>query len=83
MRYVPTMFLLAAAAIAASSPGSAPERTPVASVRATASATASVRILSSVGIRWGEPSADLPRMRLTQLRGSGGDLQPIRLIEFE
>jgi hypothetical protein len=73
------MLLLAAAALAASTVPDGPVRPPGATVRATAS----VRILSSATIRFDEPGAGLPRIRLSQLRGPAGELQPIRLIEFE
>ena len=73
------MFLLAAAAIAASAPGIAPARPASATVRATAS----VRIISGASIHWDRASGDLPRMRVTQLRSASGERQPIRLIEFE
>ena len=74
------MLMLAAAAAIALSPTEAPQpRTAGASVRATAS----VRILSSATIRWNETSADLPRLRLTQIRDASGSLKPISLIEFE
>ena len=72
------MLLLAALAIAAPSPA-APARATAASARATAS----IRILSGVSIRWGEASPDLPKLRLTNLRGAHGEVQPIRLVEFE
>ena len=73
------MILLAAAAIAATAPATAPARP----VGATARATASVRIISGASISWGKASADQPKIRLTQVRGAAGDSQPIRLVEFE
>jgi hypothetical protein len=77
------MILLAAAAIAASAPAPAPQTAPAQPVAATIRATASVRIISGTSISWAHGSADQPKIRLTQLRGSAGDSQPVRLIEFE
>ena len=73
------MLLLAAAAIAASSAPTGNSRP----VGATVRATVSVRILSSATIRFDDPQAGLPRLRLSQVRGADGERQPIRLIEFE
>ena len=74
------MLMLAAAAAIVASPTEAPQPRPAS---ALVQATASVRILSSVTIRWNETSADLPRLRLTLIRDANGGLKPIRLIEFE
>lgn len=72
------MLLLAALALAASPPAA-----PVRAAGASARATASIRILSGVSIRWGEASPELPKLRQTFLRGAHGEVQPIRLVEFE
>ena len=71
--------LAAAAAIAVSPPGAGEARSASATVRATAS----VRILSGVSIRWGSTSSELPKLRLSHIRGVSGPPQPIRLVEFE
>ena len=73
------MLSLIAAALVASTSAATPSRP----VGATARATASIRILSSASIRWGQSAPDLPKVRVTRLRGATGEPQPIRLIEFE
>jgi hypothetical protein len=73
------MSLLAALALAASAPQPAPRD----SVRPLVQATATVRILSGVRVPLdGSPSADLPRLRDSVIRGETGS-QAVRLIEFE
>src|SRR4051794_33243522 len=73
----PVMFLLAAAAIAASTPSAA----PVVSVQATAM----VRVISAVRVSFGEQQNDsnVPRPRLTVIMTGDAKPQPARLIEFE
>lgn len=77
------MFLLAAAAIAASAPQATPGPAPSRTASATVRATASVRILNGTNIHWGQMSPGLPKVRVTRLRGADGGAQSIRLIEFE
>ncbi len=73
------MILIAAAAIAASTPTAAPVRSPAAVVQARAS----VRIISGVRLRLdGQPNRDAPAARETVIR-TGGTARPVRLIEFE
>lgn len=77
------MLLLAAVAIAASAPQAAPVPPPARTASATVRGTASVRILNGASISWGQMSPDLPKVRVTRLRGADGGAQPVRLIEFE
>lgn len=77
------MLLLTAAALAASAPQATPVPAPTRTASATVRATASVRILNGTSISWGQMSPELPKVRVTRLRGADGVAQPIRLIEFE
>jgi hypothetical protein len=75
------MFLIAAAAIAASPP-SAPPR--MMSVGASVQAIATIRVISGVRLSFDEKQSDanVPRVRETLVR-NGGLQQPARLIEFQ
>lgn len=77
------MFMLATVAATAAIAASSPETAPARPVSATVRATASVRILSGVSIRWGAASSELPKMHLSQMRDASGAAQPIHLVEFE
>lgn len=78
------MFLLAAAAIAASAaPASAGTGTPPQSPRTVVQARATVRILSGARLRLdGSPNVEAPVARETVIRANGTS-QPAKLIEFE
>jgi hypothetical protein len=75
------MLLIAAAAIAASSPQTAPAGAATASVQATAT----IRIVSAVRLSFGSEnsSSDIPRPRRTNIVTSDGQEQPASLIEFQ
>ena len=74
------MFLLAAAAIAVSSPQNAAS----APTSAVAQARATVRIISAARLRWseGRQTSDVPAARTTTIQTVSGP-QPAKLIEFE
>lgn len=72
------MLILVAAALAASPSPRALARP----AGATVQATASIRIISGASVRWAEMSDDLPKIRVTKLRG-GSEPQPLRLVEFQ
>jgi hypothetical protein len=74
------MFLLAAAAIAVSSPQNASP----APTSAVVQARATVRIVSAARLNWGqEPrTSDVPAARMTTVQTVNGP-QPAKLIEFE
>ena len=71
------MILAAAAAIAASSPA-----TPGSATRATAQATATIRIVSATRVRLGEQPPSGSALRRSTVRTAAGPL-PARLIEFQ
>jgi hypothetical protein len=75
------MFLVAAAAIAVSSPQNA---SPAPTSAAVAQARATVRIVSAARLNWGqEPRiSDVPAARTTTIQTVNGP-QPAKLIEFE
>ena len=73
------MLLLAAAAIAASSP----QNNWQASTGAVVQARATIRIVSGARLKWDEKqSADIPRPRVTVIKTADG-LERAKLIEFE
>jgi hypothetical protein len=73
------MLLLAAAAIIAS----APESAPMAGVSVQAMAT--IRIISGVRLSLGKEQndPDIPRLRDAEIHTADAQLQPAKLVEFE
>jgi hypothetical protein len=76
LRYARRMFLIAAAAIAATTPQAQP-------VRASVEARATVRIIAAARVKLSEdPGPGVPRPRDASIRDNG-ELRPAKLIEFE
>ena len=75
------MLLVAAAAIATSSP----QTPPRASVGGSVQAIATIRVISGVRLSFGreQENADIPRARLTLIHTADAQKQSASLIEFQ
>ena len=73
-RYVLTMLLFLAVAIATAPPSAG---------SATVRAMATIRVVQAARIRFGRPGRDLPRPRVTVIRTAEGTVASANLIEFQ
>ena len=71
-----TMIILAAAALVSLAPQPAP-------LRASVQATATIRVIRGVQIKFGEANPEAPPARACVLKGADGSIQRAKLVEFQ